>query len=137
MSRLTIDIASASGGWPSPWPNVAELASVLPIEKWTLVDGLMTQLHTVHHRIGVVRLTNDVDIVLHIETNRGVPAATPSAAENLNEWKRTGSTWPTCSPSWASPPAESSPSSIWADRLGRSLLERGEGDGGREGAVAP
>lgn len=54
MSRPTIDITSGPGGWPSPWPNVAELASVLPTEKWTLVGGLMTQLHTVHRRIGVV-----------------------------------------------------------------------------------
>lgn len=83
MSRPTIDIASASGGWPSPWPNVAELASVLPFEKWTLVGGLMTQLHTVHQHIGVVRPTNDVDIVLHIETNRGVPNATATALEKI------------------------------------------------------
>ncbi|MBT9256270.1 nucleotidyl transferase AbiEii/AbiGii toxin family protein [Phycicoccus sp. MAQZ13P-2] len=43
----------------------------------------MTQLHTVHHGIGVVRPTNDVDIVLHIETSRGVPDATATALEGL------------------------------------------------------
>jgi predicted nucleotidyltransferase len=83
MSRPTIDIAPAAGGWPNLWPNVAELASVLPNEKWTLVGGLMTQLHAARHRIGVVRPTNDIDIVLHIETNRGVPAATATALEKL------------------------------------------------------
>jgi hypothetical protein len=26
MSRPTIDVDAAPGGWPPPWPNVAELA---------------------------------------------------------------------------------------------------------------
>lgn len=82
-TRPTIDVAAAPGGWPTPWPNVAELASVLPAEKWTLVGGLMTQLHSIHHSLGVVRATNDVDIVLHIETNRGVPAQTATALESI------------------------------------------------------
>ena len=43
----------------------------------------MTQLHAVHHGLGVVRPTNDVDIVLHIETSRGVPNATATALEGL------------------------------------------------------
>jgi hypothetical protein len=81
--RPTVDITAAVGGWPTPWPNVAELASVLPADKWTLVGGLMTQLHTVHRGLGVVRPTNDVDIVLHIETSRGVPAATAVALERV------------------------------------------------------
>ena len=81
--RWTIDVKAAPGGWPSPWPNVAELCSVLPSEKWTLVGGLMVQLHTIHHRLGVVRPTNDVDIVLHVETSRGVPAQTAKALESI------------------------------------------------------
>jgi len=81
--RPTIDVEAAPGGWPTPWPNVAELCSVLPSEKWTLVGGLMVQLHTVHHRLGVVRPTNDVDIVLHVETSRGVPAQTAKALESI------------------------------------------------------
>ncbi|MBM6403303.1 hypothetical protein JQN72_03460 [Phycicoccus sp. CSK15P-2] len=76
-------MASAPGGWPPPWPNVAELAAALPADRWTLVGGLMTQLHTVHHGLGVVRPTNDVDIVLHIETRRGVPGATATVLESL------------------------------------------------------
>ncbi|MFJ9367643.1 hypothetical protein ACIRRA_24925 [Nocardia sp. NPDC101769] len=43
----------------------------------------MTQLHTIHHGIGIVRPTNDVDIVLHIETRRGIPAASATALEGL------------------------------------------------------
>jgi hypothetical protein len=43
----------------------------------------MTQLHTVHRGLGIVRPTNDVDIALHIETSRGVPGATADALESL------------------------------------------------------
>jgi hypothetical protein len=43
----------------------------------------MTQLHTVHHGLGVVRPTNDVDIVLHIETMRGAPNRAATALESL------------------------------------------------------
>ncbi len=81
--RPTIDVKAAPGGWPTPWPNVAELCSVLPSENWTLVGGLMVQLHTIHHRLGVMRPTNDVDIVLHVETSRGVPAQTAKALESI------------------------------------------------------
>lgn len=81
--RPTIDVAPAPGGWPTPWISVAEIASVLPTERWTLVGGLMVQLHTIHHRLGVVRATNDVDIVLHIETSRGVPAQAATALESI------------------------------------------------------
>lgn len=81
--RPTIDVASAPGGWPAPWPNVAELAAALPADRWTLVGGLMTQLHAVRHGLGVVRATNDVDIVLHIEASRGVPNTTAAASEGL------------------------------------------------------
>lgn len=80
--RPTIDIASA-WGWPIPWPSVAELADALPAGSWTLVGGLMTQLHTIHHGLGIVRPTNDVDIVLHIETQRGVPNKVATALEGL------------------------------------------------------
>ena len=82
-NRPTIDVDAVAGGWPAPWPNVAELGSVLPSEKWTLVGGLMAQLHTVHRRLGVVRPTNDVDIVLHVETGRGVPTQTANALESI------------------------------------------------------
>lgn len=81
--RPTMDVTAAPGGWPAPWPNVAELADVFPDDKWTLIGGLMVQLHAVHNRLGVIRPTNDVDIVLHIETTRGVPTAAADALESL------------------------------------------------------
>ena len=81
--RPTIEVTAAAGDWPDPWPNVGELATVLPPESWTLVGGLMTQLHSVHRGLGIVRPTNDVDIVLHIETSRGVPSATATALEKI------------------------------------------------------
>lgn len=71
------------GGWLHPWPNVAELARVLPHERWTLIGGLMTQLHAFHKGVNAVRPTNDVDIVLHIETARGTPRDTALALESL------------------------------------------------------
>lgn len=82
-ARPIIDVAAASGGWPDPWPNVAEIAAVLPTDKWTLVGGLMTQLHSIHHGLGIVRPTNDVDIVLHVETTRGVASETATALRSL------------------------------------------------------
>lgn len=82
-TRPTIEVAAAPGGWPTPWPSVAELAEALPSGSWTLVGGLMTQLHTIHHGIGIVRPTNDVDIVLHIETQRGIPNAVATVLEGL------------------------------------------------------
>jgi hypothetical protein len=83
VERPIIDIAAATGGWPDPWRNVAEIAAVLPSDKWTLVGGLMTQLHSTHHGLGIVRPTNDVDIVLHVESSRGVASATAAALRSL------------------------------------------------------
>jgi predicted nucleotidyltransferase len=81
--RPTIDVASPPGGWGAPWPNVAEIEALLPHQKWTLVGGLMTQLHGIHRGIDALRPTNDVDIVLHVETSRGVAAATATVLESL------------------------------------------------------
>ncbi len=81
--RPTIVVPTPPGGWGAPWPNVAEIATVLPHTRWTLVGGLMTQLHTVHHGLDVVRPTNDVDIVLHLETTRGLASDAAKALEDL------------------------------------------------------
>lgn len=43
----------------------------------------MAQLHCIHKGLDVVRPTNDVDIVLHVETTRGVAAAAAAALESL------------------------------------------------------
>lgn len=81
--RATIEVPTPLGGWGEPWPNVAEIEAVLPHDKWTLVGGLMTQLHAIHRGIDAIRPTNDVDIVLHVETTRGVAAQTAIALESL------------------------------------------------------
>ncbi|RLV48728.1 hypothetical protein D9V37_13445 [Nocardioides mangrovicus] len=78
-----MEIATPAGGWPAPWPHVAELAATIDREAWTLVGGLMVQLHSIHRGLGVVRPTNDVDVVVHVETGRGRPAAVATALESL------------------------------------------------------
>lgn len=81
--RVAIDVPTPPGGWGDPWPNVAEIEAVLPHDKWTLVGGLMTQLHAIHRGIDAIRPTNDVDIVLHVETTRGLASQTATALESL------------------------------------------------------
>lgn len=81
--RPTIDVPSPLGGWGAPWPNLAEIEACLPYERWTLVGGLMAQLHGIHRSIDALRPTNDVDIVLHVETTRGVAAEAARALESL------------------------------------------------------
>jgi len=76
--RPTIDVPTPTGGWLAPWPNVAEIAAVLPHEKWTLIGGLMVQHHPVHRGIGVVRPTSDVDMVLHVARRRSRRSSTPA-----------------------------------------------------------
>lgn len=43
----------------------------------------MTQLHGIHRGLDTLRPTNDVDIVLHVETTRGIAARTATALESL------------------------------------------------------
>lgn len=81
--RPAIDVPSPAVGWGAPWPNVAEIEAVLPHDKWTLVGGLMTQLHGIYRGIEGLRPTNDVDIALHVETTRGVTSDTATALESL------------------------------------------------------
>lgn len=66
--RPGIHVPAPSGGWPAPWPQALELARAFPAENWTLVGGLMVQLHAAHAGIAVDRATIDVDMILHIET---------------------------------------------------------------------
>jgi hypothetical protein len=56
------------GGWGRPWPQCVELARAMPSSQWTLVGGLMVQLHSAVAGLAVSRPTADVDIVLHIES---------------------------------------------------------------------
>jgi hypothetical protein len=62
------NVATPPGGWGQPWPQCIELARKLPAQHWTLVGGLMVQLHSARAGLAVTRPTADVDIVLHLET---------------------------------------------------------------------
>jgi hypothetical protein len=44
------------------WHGVGELAAVLPAD-WTLVGGLMVQLHALEHEVTDVRVTVDIDVL--------------------------------------------------------------------------
>ncbi|MDN5852565.1 MAG: hypothetical protein L0K86_06920 [Actinomycetia bacterium] len=81
--RPTIEVPTPAGGWGQPWPNVAEIERAFTHDRWTLVGGLMAQLHCIYAGFSPVRPTNDVDIVLHIEKMRGLPAASAHALESL------------------------------------------------------
>jgi len=72
-----------AGGWARPWPDVAELAAAIPTEAWTLIGGLMVQLHGVAAGLPIVRPTNDVDVLLHVEGGRGRAGRVASALEQL------------------------------------------------------
>ena len=56
------------GGWPPPWPQLVEIVQAIPHTQWTLVGGLMVQLHAAYAGLQLTRPTRDVDMVLHIET---------------------------------------------------------------------
>ena len=71
------------GGWLRPWPDVAELAATLPATEWTLIGGLMVQLHGAVAGLPVVRPTNDVDLLLHVGAGPGRAAHVARALEDL------------------------------------------------------
>lgn len=56
------------GGWAPPWQQCIELAQAIPSAEWTLVGGLMVQLHAAVAGVAITRSTADVDIVVHVET---------------------------------------------------------------------
>ncbi|MFD4431471.1 hypothetical protein [Nocardia sp. NPDC058497] len=61
-------VPTPNGGWGPPWPQLVEIASFLPGDCWTLIGGLMVQIHAIHAGLPPTRATVDVDMVLHIET---------------------------------------------------------------------
>ena len=61
-------IGAPPGGWPPPWPQLVEIVQAIPHTQWTLVGGLMVQLHAAYARLALTRPTRDVDMLLHIET---------------------------------------------------------------------
>ncbi|MCF3137701.1 hypothetical protein LRQ04_00390 [Paenarthrobacter sp. AR 02] len=81
--RETWDVPLPQGGWLSPWPQCVELARALPSTQWTLVGGLMVQLHAAAAGLAVFRPTADVDIVLHIETGAATTARVSAVLNGL------------------------------------------------------
>ncbi len=71
-SKRTVQLPTPDGGWFHPWPNVFELAGQLPTDEWALVGGLMAQAHALAHDIDVVRPTEDMDVLLHIDVSAAV-----------------------------------------------------------------
>ncbi|MGY1709080.1 hypothetical protein ACI8AC_06165 [Geodermatophilus sp. SYSU D00758] len=116
-------VPTPAGGWGRPWPDVAELAAAVPHEAWTLIGGLMIRLHAVAAGLPVVRPTNDVDVLLHVETGRGRAQQVATALEGLGyrlrpsidpaRGRRTGSS-STAPPSTWWRPGLIAPSSTWS-----------------------
>ena len=66
--RQVWKVAAPADGWPAPWPQLVEIVQAIPATQWTLVGGMMVQLHAVHAGLALTRTTRDVDMLLHIET---------------------------------------------------------------------
>lgn len=79
----TATLPTPAGGWFHPWPNVFELAAHLPTDEWTLVGGLMVQAHALAHAMDVVRPTEDLDVLLHIEISAAVVTRADRAMARL------------------------------------------------------
>lgn len=82
-SRETWDVSVLPGGGGGPWPQCVELARALPYTQWTLVGGLMVQLHSAAAGLSVSRPTVDVDIVLHIETGAATTSSVSAVLAGL------------------------------------------------------
>ena len=78
-----VEVPIPSGGWEHPWPNAFEVAAALPTERWTLIGGLMVQAHAILHGIPLIRPTDDLDVLLHIEMVPGLPGVANAAMEKL------------------------------------------------------
>ena len=67
-ARPLLHLARPTGSWGSPWPQAIEIARTVPPATWTLVGGLMTQMHALLAGLPPSRPTTDVDATLHLET---------------------------------------------------------------------
>lgn len=61
------EITLTGSAWPFPWPEVFELAEAVPCKHWSLIGGLMVQLHCYASAIEPPRPTSDIDALAHIE----------------------------------------------------------------------
>jgi hypothetical protein len=85
-SRPVWSIPEPPGGWAHPWPQAAQIAEVVPSDQWTLIGGLMVQLHAVRVGLPASRATVDVDMVLHIERGESVDVASGGGRESGEEF---------------------------------------------------
>ncbi|OBG81621.1 hypothetical protein A5699_08055 [Mycobacterium sp. E802] len=70
-------------GWPPPWPQLVEIAQTIPHTQWSLIGGLMVQLHAAHAGLALTRPTRDVDMILHIESGAATFAGVRHQLEGL------------------------------------------------------
>ena len=55
------------GQWPFPWPAVFELENTVGSQHWSLIGGLMVQLHCLANNVEPTRATTDIDTLVHVE----------------------------------------------------------------------
>lgn len=68
---------------PPPWPQVVEIVQAIPHTQWTLVGGLMVQLHAAYAGLRLTRTTRDVDMILHIDSGAATFAGVQQELERL------------------------------------------------------
>lgn len=83
VERPRWEVDAPPGGWPPPWPQLIELVRAIPHEKWTLIGGFMVQLHAAHAGMKLTRPTNDIDMILHIETGAATWGSIRDQLESL------------------------------------------------------
>jgi len=76
-------LTAPAGVWPPPWPQVVEIVQAIPHTQWTLVGGLMVQLHAAYAGLRLTRTTRDVDMILHIDSGAATFAGVQHELERL------------------------------------------------------
>lgn len=83
IERPLFELAEPVGGWGAPWPAAFEVATALEPSSWTLVGGLMVQLHAHLARVTPPRSTQDVDAALHLESGVHTYPAAAAALQGI------------------------------------------------------
>jgi len=66
MNELHAQLTIPAEGWPPPWPLLLEVAQSSQANTWTLVGGMMVQIHTRLAGTDPHRTTNDIDLLLDL-----------------------------------------------------------------------
>jgi hypothetical protein len=75
-------VARPPGGWFAPWPNVFQIAAVLN-GPWALGGGLMVELHALAGGLAPIRSTDDVDLLIDLQTTASLSTRTQNALQSL------------------------------------------------------